>query len=65
MQTQIRNPRETAATSPCCCCREVPHAGHPDRDLEGYLCHVCALWARRAELALKAAGIEGITRKQP
>ncbi|HRI83180.1 MAG TPA: hypothetical protein PLF88_12125 [Opitutaceae bacterium] len=53
------------AATPCCCCRQEPHAGIPDRDLQGYLCADCAHCLRAAEAVLKAAGLADDHQTQP
>jgi hypothetical protein len=41
------------------CCRERPHAGIPDPDLDGYVCRQCAKHLRNAESVAAAEGIIG------
>lgn len=50
---------QVRTVTPCVCCRERPHAGIPDADLEGYVCRACAKHLRAAEAALAADGILG------
>lgn len=54
-------PHSTAKATPCACCREKPHDGVPDRDLDAYVCRDCAPLLRGAVRVLKASGFPGST----
>lgn len=51
-------------SSPCVCCKVVPHDSIPDRDLDGYVCKDCSGWLKIAVKLLASVGIEGCSRNQ-
>lgn len=49
-------PQGTPSANPCACCREKPHEGMPDRDLNAYVCRECHKFLRQAAVILHKAG---------
>lgn len=56
-------PHGAPTATPCACCREKPHDGLTDRDLDAFVCRDCAPLLRGAARVLKANGFPGSTKE--